>query len=85
MALVTAPEQDVATEIAKFCNPVLLHMPLNDDDPMPSFAFPLSPAEVELGPLYEFKLQHVVAIDDPLELVRTTYFTVSRGERSAVA
>ena len=85
MALVTAPDQEMATEIAKFCNPVLLHMPLNADDPMPSFAFPFSPAEVELGRLFEFKLQHVVAIDDPHELVRTTYFTVNQGERRAVA
>ncbi len=85
MTLVTAPEQETATEIAKFCNPVLLHFPLKPDDPMPSFAFPFSPAEVELGRLYEFKLQHVVAIDDPLELVRINYFTVGEGERRAVA
>ncbi len=85
MTLITAPDQTTATEIAKFCNPVLLHFPLNPDDPMPSFAFPFSPAEVELGRLYEFKLQHVVAIDDPLELVRTVRFAVDRGERRAVA
>jgi hypothetical protein len=75
----------MANEIAKFSNPLLLHFPLNADDPLPSFAFPFSPAEVELGRLYEFKLQHVVALDDPLELVRTRYFTIDRGERLAVA
>jgi hypothetical protein len=85
MALVTASDQETATEIAKFCNPVLLHFPLNPEDPMPSFAFPFSPAEVELGRLYEFKLQHVVATDDPLELVRTSFFTVNQGVRRAVA
>jgi hypothetical protein len=85
MALVTAPTQEMATEIAKFSNPLLLHFPLNADDPMPSFAFPFSPAEVELGRLYEFKLQHVVSVDDPLELVRTSYFTTHQGERLAVA
>ena len=85
MTLVTAPEQEMATEIAKFCNPVLLHFPLRPDDPMPSFAFPFSPAEVELGRLYEFKLQHVVAIEDPMDLVRITYFDVEGGERRAVA
>lgn len=72
MALVTAATQARATEIAKFCNPVLLHFPLNLDDPLPSFAFPFSPAEVELGPVFAFKLNHVVAVDDPLELVRTS-------------
>jgi hypothetical protein len=85
MALVSAEAQDQATEIAKFCNPMLLHFPLNPDDPMPSFAFPFSPAEVELGPMYEFKLNHVVSLDDPLELTRTTIFTTGRGERRAVA
>ncbi|WP_372784643.1 acyclic terpene utilization AtuA family protein [Phenylobacterium sp.] len=85
MALVTAPTQDMATEIAKFSNPMLLHFPLNPDDPMPSFAFPFSPAEVELGRLYEFKLQHIVSISDPLELVRTSTFTTHQGERLAVA
>lgn len=85
MALVSAPTQEMANEIAKFSNPLLLHFPLNADDPLPSFAFPFSPAEVELGRLYEFKLQHVVALDDPLELVRTRYFTIDRGERLAVA
>ena len=85
MALATAPRQDMATEIAKFSTPALLHFPLNADDPLPSFAFPFSPAEVELGRLYEFKLNHVVAVDDPLELTRTSYFTTHQGERRAVA
>ena len=85
MALVTAGLQDQATEIAKYCNPYLLHFPLDPDGPMPSFAFPFSPAEVEMGRQYEFKLNHVVAIDDPLELARFTYFTVQDGGRRAVA
>jgi hypothetical protein len=81
MALVTAPTQEMANEIAKFANPMLLHFPLEPDDPMPSFAFPFSPAEVDLGALYEFKLNHVVALADPLDLTRTTYFTIEAGER----
>jgi hypothetical protein len=86
MTLVTAPTQAVATEIAKFCNPVLLHFPLRPEDPMPSFAFPFSPAEVELGQVYEFKLQHVVRVDSPFELVGTAAFTVDEGgRRRAVA
>jgi hypothetical protein len=69
----TAATQDLATQIAKVCNPVLFHMPLSLDAPMPSFAFPFSPAEVERGAVYEFKLNHVVEVDDPLELVRTVF------------
>lgn len=85
MALVTASTQEMATEVAMFANPLLLHFPLNPDDPMPSFAFPFSPAEVELGALYEFKLQHVVHVDDPSELVRTRTMVIEEGVRRADA
>lgn len=76
MTLVTASEQAVATEIAKFCNPFLLHYPQHIDSPLPSYAFPFSPAEVELGELYEFKLNHVVALASPHELSRTEFQTL---------
>lgn len=76
MTLVTADAQDVATEIAKYCNPYLLHFPLDPSDPLPSFALAFSPAEVELGKLYEFKLNHVVATSSPTELVRRRILTV---------
>jgi hypothetical protein len=85
MTLVTAKTQAEATEIAKFCNPTLLHFPLNPEDPMPSFAFPFSPAEVELGRFYEFKLNHVVAIDDPLALCRTEWLELRSGGQHGAA
>ena len=85
MALVNADTQALATEIAKFCNPMLLHFPLDADDPLPSFAFPFSPAEVELGRQYVFKLNHVVAIDDPLELARTRFVTLGGEDDDAAA
>ena len=40
---------------------------------MPSYAFPFSPAEIERGQVFEFKLNHVVSVDDPAELVRTVF------------
>ena len=85
MVLATAATQDRANQIAKFCNPYLLHFPLNLDDPLPSFAFPFSPAEVVLGPQYEFKLNHVVHLDDPGELAVTRTFIAGRGEFHAAA
>lgn len=85
MALVTAGDQETANEIAKFCNPILLHFPLEPEDPLPSFAFPFSPAEAPLGPLYEFKLNHTVAVDRPDELIRTKTYSLENGERRAVA
>lgn len=72
MTIVTALTQSRATEIAKFCNPILLHFPLTAEDPLPSFAFPFSPAEVELGQQFEFKINHVVHLDTPFDLCRTS-------------
>lgn len=85
MLLVQAASQSVATEIAKFCNPYLLHFPLNPGDPMPSFAFPFSPAEIEMGPAFAFRLNHVVHVESPMELVRMTIEKIARGETHARA
>ncbi|MBB3860680.1 hypothetical protein GGQ88_001949 [Novosphingobium hassiacum] len=81
MTLVSAATQEVATDIARYCNPVLLHFPLNADDPLPSFAFPFSPAEVELGRQYEFKLNHVVHLDRPDQLSRLVIETTGEAAR----
>ena len=85
MLLVQAASQSVATEIAKFCNPYLLHFPLNPGDPMPSFAFPFSPAEIEMGPAFAFRLNHVVHVESPMELVRMAIEKISRGDTHARA
>ncbi|MEI7429039.1 MAG: acyclic terpene utilization AtuA family protein [Betaproteobacteria bacterium] len=69
----TAATQEIATQIAKTCNPWFFHLPLNPCQELPSYAFPFSPAEVERGQVYEFKLHHVVHVDDPMELVRTVF------------
>jgi len=66
----TADTQDRATQIAKTCNPAFFHMPLNADQELPSYAFPFSPSEIERGQVYNFLLNHVVEVADPLELVR---------------
>lgn len=85
MTLVTADTQELATEIAKYCNPVLLHFPLDPNDPLPSFAFPFSPAEVELGAQYEFRLNHVIALDDPLTLARFRWLNLGAEAPDAAA
>ena len=85
MVIVSASTQERANEIAKFCNPALLHFPLGRDAPMPSWAFPFSPAEIDMGPYYAFRLNHVVEVDDPLQLVRTMLITVGRDVDHAVA
>jgi Acyclic terpene utilisation family protein AtuA len=79
MLITTGKTQEVATKIAKIFNPLLLHFPVTLDEQLPSFAFPFSPAEIERGPIYEFKLHHVVDVEDPLELVRINYVHVNKG------
>jgi acyclic terpene utilization AtuA family protein len=74
--LVTANDQATATKIVKYANPYMLHMPLPGMRHLPSFAFMSSPAEMERGAIYEFVLQHSVAVDDPHELIRTTTLDV---------
>jgi hypothetical protein len=68
---VRAESQELATALAKTANPLLLHLPPAGADHMPSFAFPMSPPEVERGAVYEFALNHVVAISGQNELFRT--------------
>lgn len=70
LCVVTAPTQERAGEIAKLANPFLLHYPLTDDEPQATFAFPFSPADWARGPLYEFTLNHVMRLDDPMEAFR---------------
>jgi hypothetical protein len=70
LCVITAQTQDLANQMAKACNPYFFHLPIDDDVEMPSYGFPWTPAEVPRGQVYEFKLNHVVEVDDPLELVR---------------
>lgn len=70
LCVITAETQDLANQMAKACNPYFFHLPVIDDIEMPSYGFPWTPAEVPRGQVYEFKLNHVVEVDDPLELVR---------------
>jgi hypothetical protein len=79
---VTAKTQGLATQVAKVFNPFLLHFPADYDaesgahEQLPSFAFPFSPVDCPRGAAYEFKLHHVVDVDDPLELVRFEYLDI---------
>jgi len=78
----TAATQAMATQIAKACNPAFFHMPMPAHNEMPSYGFPFTPADVERGPVYEFRLNHVIECDSPDELVRTEWIDLAR-ERAA--
>lgn len=70
LGIVTAPTQAIAAEIGKLINPFVLHYPLTDDEELPTFAFPYSPATTDRGALYEFALNHVMQLDDPMQAFR---------------
>lgn len=70
LGIVTAATQEAAHEIGQLLNPLLLHHPLTPDEPMPTFAFPFSPAEIDRGPAWEFCLHHVLTLRDPMEAFR---------------
>ena len=70
LLLVTATTQQQATDIARLCNPFLLHFPLSTSESLPTFAFPYSPAESERGAVYEFALNHLLELDEPMGVFR---------------
>lgn len=79
MAIVTAPSQERANEVAKIINPYLLHHPLTPHEETPTFAFPFSPAELPRGALYEFCLNHVMILEDPMLAFRLVEYEVGHG------
>ena len=79
----TAATQEMATDIAKACNPWFFHFPLKMGTELPSYGFAFSPADIERGRVYEFVLNHVVETDDPMELVRTAWVDLSQDHQSA--
>ena len=64
----TAPTQALATEAVKTCNPFFFHLPVQEGKELPSYALPFSPADIERGPVFEFRLNHVVETTSPFEL-----------------
>lgn len=80
MFVATAETQDLATRIARTCNPYFFHFPVRREKELPSYGFPFSPAEVERGRTYEFVLNHVVETTDGLELVRRRWVELKQGD-----
>lgn len=81
LGIVTAATQAQAAEIGKLINPFVLHHPLTPDEELPTFAFPYSPATTDRGALYEFALNHVMHLDDPMEAFRLDVTEVSHARR----
>jgi hypothetical protein len=74
---VTTAEQATASAIAKSFSHFALHFPIPEWRGLISgLAFPLTPPELERGPVYRFTLNHIVVPDDPLEMFRTEILEV---------
>jgi hypothetical protein len=80
LGLITALTAEMAEEIGKLANPFVLHYPLTEDEELPTFAFPYSPAQSERGAIYEFALNHVMELDDPMQAFRLEVSEVGRGD-----
>jgi hypothetical protein len=80
MFVATAQTQEMATHIAKTCNPLFFHFPLEPGIEMPSYAYPFTPAEIERGQVFEFRLCHIVETADGFELVRSRVFDLTQVE-----
>src|SRR5690606_34384736 len=65
----TAATQELANAIAHACNPYFFHYPSIMGKELPSYGFAFSPADIPRGQVYEFKLNHVVKMEDPFELI----------------
>lgn len=70
LGIITAPTEAQAAEIGKMLNPYLLHHPLTAEEEQPTFAFLFSPPEMHHGQVYEFALNHVLHLDDPMTAFR---------------
>lgn len=70
LGIVTAGSPDAVDEIGKMLNPYLLHHPLTAGEEQPTSAFPFSPAEIDRGEVFEFCLNHVMELSDPMDAFR---------------
>ena len=79
MAIVTAATEALSGEIAKLLNPYLLHHPLTRTEEQPTFAFAFSPPEMPRGQVFEFALNHVLTLDDPMDGFRLEVIEAGDG------
>ena len=67
LCIVTSKRNKLSTEIAKLINPFLLHFPLTMNEELPTFAFPYSPVHSDRGCVYEFSLNHLLELNNPMD------------------
>ena len=66
---ITAPTQELASEICSDARITVLHMPYpNQMATAGNFAIPLNPPEHAIGPVCRFSLYHLMPVNTPIEL-----------------
>lgn len=71
VAEVTAPTQELATQIIKMCRQPLLHAPIPEwKGAITGFACLHNPADIERGPVWRFNLNHAAMPKDWREMFR---------------
>ena len=74
---VVAQTQEVADTVGALLRSATLHIGYTDRIATAgNLAFPYSPAEFPAPPAYEFRIYHLLEVDDPLELFPIRYETV---------
>lgn len=74
LILVTAPTQETAHSVAYQAGHTMLHFPVPRWQGLVSnLAFPVAPHVTDLGPAYSFVLNHVLELDNPLEIFPIEY------------
>jgi len=82
LGIITAKSNELTEELAKLINPFLLHYPLSQDESLPTFSFPYSPAHSQRGELYEFCMNHVIELNHPMDAFRLVLKQVNQNELS---
>lgn len=74
VAEVVADSQEIASAVLAMVRVTLLHSDFAGRMCKEgNMAFPFSPSDIERGPIYQFSMDHVIAVDDPLLLFPIEY------------
>lgn len=76
-----AATQELANTVLSIARLTVLHNPVPRSHGFTTnVAFPFAPSDITVGAVYEWTLNHVVALDDPLEIFPVRYYDVRAGD-----
>jgi Acyclic terpene utilisation family protein AtuA len=76
---VTAADQETASSLIRLASHVAMHHGVPEwTGSITGVAHAYAPATIDRGPIYEFTLNHIIELDDPMEAFRTEFEEVGR-------